>query len=157
MRLRSACMLRDWCMPWCVLAGVRKMCATACETRERACTTHIHTVWCNQRHALTHTCTTQTHAGVYKQTTYHKQTKNQWARDDPAFTGLCFKTRTHAHMHARILTHSLTRSITHSLTLSHAQSCVCYAGLCLKTRTQAHTHTHTHKPKHTQSCAWCSC
>ena len=23
---------------------------------------------------------------VYKQTTYHKQTKNQWARDDPAFT-----------------------------------------------------------------------
>jgi len=26
---------------------------------------------------------------VYKQTTYHKQTKNQWARDDPAFTVLC--------------------------------------------------------------------
>ena len=25
---------------------------------------------------------------VYKQTTYHKQTKNQWARDDPAFTML---------------------------------------------------------------------
>lgn len=23
---------------------------------------------------------------VYKNTSYHKQTKNQWARDDPAFT-----------------------------------------------------------------------
>lgn len=27
---------------------------------------------------------------VYKNTSYHKQTKNQWARDDPAFTVLCF-------------------------------------------------------------------
>lgn len=26
---------------------------------------------------------------VYKHTTYHKQTKNQWARDDPAFTVVC--------------------------------------------------------------------
>mmetsp|Transcript_58961 Transcript_58961/g.120718 ORF Transcript_58961/g.120718 Transcript_58961/m.120718 type:complete len:244 (+) Transcript_58961:401-1132(+) len=26
---------------------------------------------------------------VYKHTTWHKQTKNQWARDDPAFTVLC--------------------------------------------------------------------
>mmetsp|Transcript_5566 Transcript_5566/g.13500 ORF Transcript_5566/g.13500 Transcript_5566/m.13500 type:complete len:247 (+) Transcript_5566:3-743(+) len=26
---------------------------------------------------------------VYKNTSYHKQTKNQWARDDPAFTVLC--------------------------------------------------------------------
>lgn len=25
----------------------------------------------------------------YRHTSYHKQTKNQWARDDPAFVVLC--------------------------------------------------------------------
>jgi hypothetical protein len=114
------------------------VCACGCAKNVRDCMqnalarvrdTHIHTVWCNQRHALTRTCTPQTHAGVYKQTTYHKQTKNQWARDDPAFTGLCFKTRTHAQtharVHARILSLSLNQSLTHSLTHSHTHSLVC--------------------------------
>lgn len=116
--------------------------------------THILTVCCNHGHAL-RACTPQTHAGVYKQTTYHKQTKNQWARDDPAFTGLCFKIRTHACAQAR--THS------HTHTHRERESCVRYGSVLENShaRKQAflqHTQTHTnsHTPTHTQSCAWYS-
>nr|XP_024360954.1 protein unc-50 homolog isoform X3 [Physcomitrium patens] len=36
---------------------------------------------------MRHLCTSP--KVVYQQTKYHKQTKNQWARDDPAFTVIC--------------------------------------------------------------------